>query len=567
GVVNIITAWPTDVDPKTEIETNVGVYDHPKDLRMKWWDSAPPFFGSVNVNHEHTFNHVQLICGGNITYSNSYLQDNNDYRARAFFKTRYLNPKMPGLSLMLGGSFQLERIDQFFVSMDMDSLAFVPKSYSSSAYELFILDPHIWYSNLKGHRYHLDMRYMNIFRKGNGTDPNAVSHGLEVDNQYQYKYHGDMLIVTAGVPLNVGVSRSNLYTGTHINFFTAAYAQAEFNYKALELQAGLRYEVQGVDTTIIKSRPVFRSGINVQASKATWFRASWGQGYRAPSVAEKYLASNFTSGIVIIPNDTLKEETSWSLELGFRQGFLIRKSWKLFFDAAFFWQEYKNYVEYVVGVWDNKNSRGDTLLPRIYEFPSPGSGKVIGPKPFNVDNARTGGYELTLTSDGKIGPVGIKMLAGYTYTYPVNTSDSVKYKVGDYLHDLFKYNFQKLPAKDSDLLVPLSIRHLIHADLELTYWKAYLGTSFSYYGAPARNVPKLFAVGEKFLFSDPYSIEKYIAKHQSGDFVIDIRAGIKINEHFSMGFIVKNLTNHFYELRPGIAEPLRNYTIQFRYKF
>ena len=40
GVVNIITAWPTDSDPKTEVETNVGVSDKPKDPRQKWWDSS-----------------------------------------------------------------------------------------------------------------------------------------------------------------------------------------------------------------------------------------------------------------------------------------------------------------------------------------------------------------------------------------------------------------------------------------------------------------------------------------------------------------------------------------------
>lgn len=48
---------------------------------------------------------------------------------------------------------------------------------------------------------------------------------------------------------------------------------------------------------------------------------------------------------------------------------------------------------------------------------------------------------------------------------------------------------------------------------------------------------------------------------------MDLRAGIKINEHFGMGFIVKNVTNHFYSLRPGKPEPLRNYTLQFRYNF
>ena len=55
GVVNVITEWPSQNEPKTELETNVGIYDSPKDPRQRWWGSAPPFFGSVNVNHQDVY--------------------------------------------------------------------------------------------------------------------------------------------------------------------------------------------------------------------------------------------------------------------------------------------------------------------------------------------------------------------------------------------------------------------------------------------------------------------------------------------------------------------------------
>ena len=42
---------------------------------------------------------------------------------------------------------------------------------------------------------------------------------------------------------------------------------------------------------------------------------------------------------------TLKDETSWSFEVGLKQGFQI-KDWKAFVDVSFFWQEYKNFIEY-----------------------------------------------------------------------------------------------------------------------------------------------------------------------------------------------------------------------------
>ncbi len=568
GVVNVITQWPIDNDPKTEVETNAGVYDLPKDKRQQWWSSALPFFGSVNVNHQRRFKHFQFICGGNITYANSYLQHNNDYRVRAFLKLRYIHPKIAGLSFGVNGSFMLERIDQFFISKNLDTSALIPADYSSSNYELTTIDPFLTYATIKGHQYKLQMRYMNIFRKGGGTDPNAVSHYLEIDNQYQYHYHKNLLVFTAGAPFSCGVESSNLYPGSHFNFASAIYGQAEVNYKILTFQAGLRYEVSGVDTFIIKSRPVFRSGINIQAAKATFFRASWGQGYRVPSVAEKYLAQNFTSGIVIVPNDTLKAESAWSLELGFAQGAVVGKTWKLLFDGAFYWQQYNNYIEYIIGEYPNADSHGTPLLPPTYEFPVAGSGMLLGPKPFNVGKARIAGYEVSFTSDGKIGPVGVRIGASYNYNFPndLSAAASKGYNTADYLRDMFKYNFERVPATDSAKLLPFAIRHLMHADIELSYWKVYVGTSLSYYSVP-EVVPDFFKVVAFSVFGNQAAVNQYLAKHQRGDFVADIRTGIKINDHFSMGFIIKNVGNLFYELRPGIASPIRNYTVQFRYNF
>lgn len=51
GVVNVITEWPTQTEPKTEIDVNVGVSDKPKQKYLQWWDS-PPCFTNMNVNHQ-----------------------------------------------------------------------------------------------------------------------------------------------------------------------------------------------------------------------------------------------------------------------------------------------------------------------------------------------------------------------------------------------------------------------------------------------------------------------------------------------------------------------------------
>lgn len=586
GVVNVLTDWPTEEKPKTEIEANAGVYDQPKDKRMKWWDSSPPFFGSINVTHQRREKDLQILTGGAINYSNSYLQNDNFWRLRGFIKTRYIHPKIAGLTFGANASFQIERADQFFISQDLDSLSLVPKTSSSSEYNKITVDPHLNYSNLKGHNYRLQIRYINIFRNGNGVDIDAVSHGLTVNNQYQYRFKEKLLIVTAGLPFSMGYSQSNLYvnSGNHFNFNLAAYLQAEVNYKILSLQAGMRYEIVGLDTNYtfglpIESRkqpgqyskvgaPIFRAGLNIQASPSTNIRTSWGQGFRVPTIGEKYIAQPFVTGINIVPNDTLKTESAWNFELGIQQGIKI-KEWKLGIDLAFFWQEYKNYVEYVVSRWPNQYSDGTPIFVDSLEFPK-GSGFVLGPKPLNVEQARIAGYEISIGTDGKLGPVGLRINAGYTYTYPTrkdNFTGDAHYTTNEYIRDFFKYNSQRIAKEDTgSRVLDYRIRHMFKGDVEIKYWKAYLGATFYYVSTPERVSP-FYQIASQFIFGDDRAVQQYLDKHGNGDFAMDLRAGIKFNDHFGMGFIVKNVTNHLYSLRPGRPEPLRSYTFQFRYSF
>jgi iron complex outermembrane receptor protein len=571
GVVNVVTEWPTDVDPKTEMEFNLGVYDDPK-LKYQVWDKrAQPFFGILNLNHQRRIGKdVQLVAGGNVTGIKSYLEGGDEFRVRGFFKLRHLNPKIPGLNYGVNGTYMFEKSERFFFSKDLDSNAYVRGNGSTDKYMRTFIEPFVSYNHIKGHRVTSNWRYMNIFREGGGSDPDAISHQLITDNQYQYRYKG-MLVVTAGIPFSVGFSSSNLYPGTRSNFNAAAYTQVEFNYKFLSLQGGIRYEVIGVDTVIVTGRPVFRSGVNIQAAKATFFRASWGQGYRIPSIGERFIAQEFFGGFLIIPNDTLRPENGWSLELGFKQGFKIG-NWNAYVDGAFFWQQYSNFIEYQVGIFDNFYSNGQKIFPDSLELSIlPGQAKLAGLKALNIENAKIAGYEIGIAGNGKIGPVGIQIMAGYTYTWPgQNTRDSsgkFNYSTGQFLRDMFKYNYQKVTDQVTiDRLLYYRSRHLFRADFEVSYWKCYLGATLNYGSIPER-VPPLFQFASQALFGDDDALNNYIAGRQKGDYYMDIRSGIHINEKVKIGFIIKNVTNRYYSLRPGRAEPLRNYTLQFRYIF
>ena len=571
GIVNVITEWPKDNEPRTDIDINTTFFDAPKEPKQRWWVGGTPFGINANINHQQKIKDLQLVAGGNITGAFGFLETSNEFRFRYFLKTRHLNPKIEGLNYGVNFSQMYERSDRFFIGADMDTNALNFKEGSNDKYLRTSIDPHVTYQSANGHRASLNLRYINIWRKGNGDDINANSNSIEFQPQYQYTYR-NLLVLTAGVPVTTGFSLSNLYPGVRTNFNAAVYAQAEINYKFLSWTGGVRYEAVGVDTFVETSKPIFRTGINLRAGKASFFRASWGQGYRIPAIGERFVAAEFSQGIYVIPNDTLKTETGWNLELGFKQGFQI-KEWKAYIDAAFFWQEYKNFVQYEFGIFANKYRNGDSIFPGVPSTftTSDGQPGIFGLRAANVENARVAGYEFSIAAQGKIGKVGLQILAGYTYTYPVSLSDTTSEgkrdvrNIGNYLRNFFELNGRNADSLESIQMLMFRTRHLFRADVEISYWKAYLGVTM-FYGSFPDQIPPLFTAAAAVLFNGgEKSLTDYIDKHKGGDFVVDLRAGISITEKFRMGFIVKNVSNYFYALRPGKPEPHRNFTVQLRY--
>src|SRR6185295_10285117 len=110
-----------------------------------------------------------------------------------------------------------------------------------------------------------------------------------------------------------------------------------------------RMEKSRVDTVDDDFTPVVRTGINYHAAKETYLRTSFGQGYRFPSVAEKYISAE-VSGVRIFPNPALKPESGWSAEVGIMQGIKFSE-WSGYVDVALFQTEYKDMMEFNFGTY------------------------------------------------------------------------------------------------------------------------------------------------------------------------------------------------------------------------
>lgn len=536
GVMHLRTGWGRS-EPVTEVSTFAGVTQNPRIPEQRWWSKvSQPMFGGLSVTHRNKFakDRLDFVFGANAYLEKSPLQDNDQNRYRIHFKTRYHSKKKPTLHYGINGNVMYERSGRFFLWQDGGNGAFKISNGSSDVYYFLTVDPHLDYSDDKGNIHAVRGRYYRTFRFGSGSTPNSVANSAYLDYNYR-KTFNNMFSLTAGATASYGWMSSNLYPGKRQTILAAAFAQGEFKYKRLSLVAGGRVEYNQIDTTSFKVMPVFRAGLNFKAAKATFLRASWGQGYRVPSVVEKFIEADL-SGVDIKPNPQLRPEYGWNAEIGLKQGIKI-KDWLGYFDFALFWQENNDMIEYNLGF-----SGGPYLRPE------------------NISKARIAGFEGSIAGEGSIGPVKMRFLGGYTYAYAGDLENGKSQKnVGVYLKNMFS-DFAKQRVMGDSLVLKYRNRHTVRADVELDYWKFTFGFTANY-TSHFENLDQLLY----YLFDAKTYYETRWAQGRYGDCVLDARLAYQIKPNARVSFIIKNLTNLDYAIRPGMMNAPRSYTVQFRF--
>ena len=196
--------------------------------------------------------------------------------------------------------------------------------------------------------------------------------------------------LTAGLVGQFVDARSELYTaneagdGNNNARTLAAYMQLDKKFfEKLMVSAGIRYEDYKVNKDR-DSKPVFRAGVNYQLFAHTYVRGSYGQGFRFPTIGERFIQTSVGTQN-IYPNPGLLPESSWNAEIGVKQGFKIGE-FGGFLDVAAFRQEYDNYIEFTFGQWGPDASDFDNFLG-------------LGFQSVNTGGARVTGFEISLTGE------------------------------------------------------------------------------------------------------------------------------------------------------------------------
>jgi len=544
GVINVRTGYAKD-KPETKLTVYQGLYGNPRNEAMIWWDREyyNPFFTGASFNHRQRYNNLDVVVGGNLRSESSYLQGANKQRGRLNFKTRYHDPSQDGLTYGVNGNIMYNQNGDFFLWQDNDTGALKPfggyqtdgSTITPNRFIMATVDPHLTLFTDNDFRHEIKARYYNVTRLRLGNQ-NATSHLGRIEYQLQKRFQNEWT-ATGGILGSYSRSFSPAYNEEWHTFSNGgAYLQVEKKIGRLSLVAGTRYEFNTVDELVESSIPVFRAGLNYEPVKGTFLRASFGQGYRFPSIAERFVREDLSNIIKVFPNPELNPEKGWNAELGVKQAVKIGH-WLGYLDLAAFWTEYDDMILFRFGQYD----------------------EGFGFKSRNTGRSRITGLEFTAMGEGVMGSTPVRLLAGYTYTYPVNlTLDTTLRNTGEYMSNFFRA-FNN-PGEDIRKgLARYRFRHMIRGDVEADINQFSIGLAARYNSF----MDKIDQIFEGAIDG----IAEYRENNTHGDLVLDARLGYHFSNNAQVRLLVKNLTNNTYSIRPAKLQPPINFTLQYKHKF
>ncbi|MCH8317953.1 MAG: TonB-dependent receptor [Bacteroidetes bacterium] len=577
GVINIRTAYPK-AEPQTKINFQSGFYDRPQRKNAVFWGEANPVFTGMNFFHSRIINkNLDLVIGGNIFFDDSYVggspadtispfpfkdtifipPHNGSFENRIRMNTnlRYRSKKIEGLDYGVNFNAMYAQFTSNLLILDTDTGLYrsFPGGITRTLSTTFNIDPFVNYNDKKGNRYSLRTRvyYVDFDNDNNQANQSTIYFG---EYQYQKRFNKikDFTVI-AGIMSTYTKSNAEVYkgnedgTGISTAANAAGYLQLDKKfYERITVSAGARREYFNVNNIDKRAKTVFRTGVSARVLKETYIRASFGQGFRFPTIAEKYVRTS-VGAVNIYPNPNVTEETSWNAEAGIKQGIKLGEFYG-YLDVAAFQQQITNAIEYIAG------SFGDVLIDPSLGF---------GFKSINVGIARIRGIDVSLSGRGKLGPVTLNILAGHTYTHPVTLTPNDTVFEAELKKNSLTY--KNTSSDTTENLLKYRFEHLTKADVEISYSKFSLGLSFRY-NSFMKNIDNIFLILSE-RGDLPPDLSKYREDHNKGDYIFDLRASFLMSESSKVAFIINNLLNREYMVRPLQIQPPRTFAVQYTLKF
>jgi len=576
GVINVRLARATET-PYTSVSMYSGIYNNMQDTSQIWWESPleRPYQTGVYFAHRQKLNpHLGLVLGGNIHFLKGYLKDADEERARFNFDLRYNPPNKEHISYGISGNTMYHSIGNFFLwgNEPTQHYTHITDPIENDRYHTTSIDPWINIFDKYENKHAIKGRYFNVVKLREPGNAPAQIGSLEY--RYQRQFDGN-LNVTAGTLGQLFYAKSALFARDSTGGLTgqggltyAVYGQVDKKFfNKLNSTFGVRWESFEVAGESIAALPVFRFGLNYSASKTDFFRASFGQGYRVPSLAERYIDDDITDGVFIFPNPQLRPESGWSTEFGYKK--VIDgggDKWNGYIDVAAFVMEYKDMTEFYFDLYRPDSLVGEPItLDELFTY--------LGFKAVNVSRARIAGAELTVFGAGKIGNIPTRIWTGVTYSFPGDMSaDTTLVNFGNFMATAAR-NLTAVDSADVNSILKYRSLHTARLDIETDIKNFTIGAAANYksfvyniddiFEAQGQYGPLVSTVLPAVLEVRDYRAERY----GQGDLIVDIRLAYSFENDHRLTFSTNNVFNRDYTLRAAKPGPPRLYNLKYQMIF
>ncbi len=356
------------------------------------------------------------------------------------------------------------------------------------------------------------------------------------------------------------------------------YDQKFFN--RLSVSAGVRAEYYRVDdhyreaeTNIfgkkVPFRPVFRAGLNYELAPYSFLRASFGQGYRYPSITEKFLVRNI-GGASLFPNTDLKAESGFNAEVGFKQGYKIGPIMG-FLDVAGFFTQYRDMIEFNIGMFNSSTNKMINSIDDVVSMLTNGQSLAVGAQFHNVSKAQIYGVEISANGQCAFNPnTKLFFNIGYTYSDPIDAD----YKANNEREAAYTDPLQMKGKSNTSKYLKYRSKHTFKTSLDFQWKRISVGANVNWRSRilavdylmldeREQNPDQfnLMQIVRGIVLGDcgDQTLAAYWQKNNTDKATFDVRVGIKVTNSVGFQFQMLNITNTEVMNRPMSLEAPRTF--------
>lgn len=578
GVINVRTRYP-DARPLTRITVQHGAFSNPRSAdSTQYWDNTLQQ-SNIRFLHSRQLGGWDIVFGGNILGDDGFKGPEISYdslgvitdtiasgynpmtvdrygankQARFNLNIRRRESKIKGLRYGLSTNWQ--KGESLNTLLWDNSSTGLYSSYAGAATRtkqlVGTVDPFVEYLSESGVKMSLRNRWQHL--KNDNSDDKGNSSDVfysELQAQKTLEAGENRITITYGAVRQKTFSEAELYSGGSEDGVNTAenisfYNQIDQTYSKLNISTGIRYE-QFTINDHTESKPVFRAGANYQLAEETYLRGSYGQGFRFPTIAEKFIRTGL-GDLQIYPNTDLRPEFSTNIEAGIKQGLKVG-GFMGYLDLAVFEQNFEDFIEFTFGQW------GNPATDPLYG---------LGFRSMNTGESRVRGAEASIMGQAKFGSEDqhtIDLIAGYTYTNPICLTPDYNYNQDS----TFNASYLETSFDTTNYILKYRSQHLVRFDAQWTHPKGFVGLSMRYQ-SQMQNFDKIFYELDQTGVVE-WGLAGWLDANPDLPWIVDLRVGYDLNDSQKVSVVASNIFNQEYSIRPMAIEAPRLVNLVYTYE-